>query len=94
MPGGSWCGPSSCPRGRSGLSGAYPAAFSPAPPNGTIFDRFQSHGISWRNYYTDLPSAGIIATPDGVQSSYGVGDEIMRFNHQAERSWVCVHSGT
>jgi len=33
---------------------AYP------PPNGTIFDRFQTHGISWRNYYSDLPSAAII----------------------------------
>lgn len=33
---------------------------APPPPNGTIFDRFQSHGISWRNYYTDLPSAAII----------------------------------
>ena len=30
------------------------------PANGTIFDRFQSHGISWRNYFTDLPSAAII----------------------------------
>jgi phospholipase C len=33
---------------------AYP------PPNGTIFDRFQAHGISWRNYFTDLPSVAII----------------------------------
>jgi phospholipase C len=36
------------------------ALTAPAPPNGTIFDRFQSHGISWRNYFTDLPSAAII----------------------------------
>jgi phospholipase C len=27
----------------------------PPPPNGTIFDRLQSYGISWRNYFTDLP---------------------------------------
>ena len=33
---------------------------APPPPNGTIFDRFHAHGISWRNYYTDLPSAAII----------------------------------
>jgi phospholipase C len=33
---------------------------APPPPNGTIFDRFQSRGISWRNYFTDLPSAAII----------------------------------
>jgi phospholipase C len=36
------------------------ALLAPAPPNGTIFDRFQAHGISWRNYFTDLPSAAII----------------------------------
>ena len=36
------------------------ALLAPPPPNGTIFDRFQAHGISWRNYFTDLPSAAII----------------------------------
>ena len=30
------------------------------PPNGTIFDRFEAHGISWRNYYTDLPGVAVI----------------------------------
>ncbi len=34
----------------------------PAPPNGTIFDRLQAYGISWRNYFTDLPATGIIPT--------------------------------
>ena len=33
---------------------------APPPPNGTIFDRFAANGISWRNYFTDLPSAAII----------------------------------
>ena len=33
---------------------------APPPPNGTIFDRLHAHGISWRNYYTDLP--GIAAS--------------------------------
>jgi phospholipase C len=32
----------------------------PPPPNGTIFDRLQAYGIGWRNYFTDLPSTGII----------------------------------
>jgi phospholipase C len=32
----------------------------PPPPNGTIFDRLHAHGISWRNYFTDLPYTGII----------------------------------
>ncbi len=36
------------------------ALFAPPPPNGTIFDRFAAHGISWRNYYSDAPSAAII----------------------------------
>ncbi len=32
----------------------------PPPPNGTIFDRLDAHGISWRNYFTDLPYTAII----------------------------------
>ncbi len=32
----------------------------PAPPNGTIFDRLDAHGISWGGYFTDLPYAAII----------------------------------
>jgi phospholipase C len=32
----------------------------PPPPNGTIFDRLHAHGISWRNYFTDLPYTAII----------------------------------
>jgi phospholipase C len=29
------------------------------PPNGTIFDRLNDHGISWKNYYSDLPQLGL-----------------------------------
>ncbi|MGO9959526.1 MAG: alkaline phosphatase family protein [Solirubrobacteraceae bacterium] len=32
----------------------------PPPPNGTIFDRLHEHGVSWRNYFTDLPQTAII----------------------------------
>jgi phospholipase C len=32
----------------------------PPPPNGTIFDRLHQYGISWRNYFTDLPQTAII----------------------------------
>ncbi|HEV3226091.1 MAG TPA: alkaline phosphatase family protein, partial [Acidimicrobiales bacterium] len=32
------------------------------PPNGTIFDRLHASGISWKNYFTDLPGTGIIPT--------------------------------
>jgi phospholipase C len=30
------------------------------PPNGTIFDRLHAYGISWTNYFTDLPQTAII----------------------------------
>jgi phospholipase C len=30
------------------------------PPNGTIFDRLSAYGVSWSNYFTDLPQTGII----------------------------------
>jgi phospholipase C len=33
--------------------------FTP-PPHGTIFDRLDAYGISWLNYYTDLPQTAII----------------------------------
>ncbi|HLN15815.1 MAG TPA: alkaline phosphatase family protein [Acidimicrobiales bacterium] len=29
------------------------------PPNGTIFDRLDAHGISWKNYYPDAPSCAL-----------------------------------
>jgi phospholipase C len=32
----------------------------PPPANGTIFDRLHAYGISWRNYFTDLPQTAII----------------------------------
>jgi phospholipase C len=34
----------------------------PPPPNGTIWDRLHAYGISWTNYFTDLPSTGIISS--------------------------------
>jgi phospholipase C len=36
--------------------------FDPPPPNGTIWDRLSHYGISWLNYYTDLPSVGVIGS--------------------------------
>ncbi|HVB93504.1 MAG TPA: alkaline phosphatase family protein [Acidimicrobiales bacterium] len=32
---------------------------SPLPPNGTIFDQLNAHDISWKNYYSSLPTLGI-----------------------------------
>ncbi len=31
------------------------------PPNGTIFDQLHKHGISWANYFTDIPMTFILA---------------------------------
>jgi phospholipase C len=29
------------------------------PPNGTIFDSLNQHGITWKDYFSNLPSAGV-----------------------------------
>jgi phospholipase C len=34
--------------------------FSTPARNGTIFDRLDRHGITWRNYYEDLPAALVV----------------------------------
>ena len=31
------------------------------PPNGTIVDRLDAHGVTWRDYFTDVPATGVIA---------------------------------
>jgi phospholipase C len=36
-----------------------PALNDPPPPNGTIFDHLEAHGISWKNYFVDLPTTGL-----------------------------------
>jgi phospholipase C len=30
------------------------------PPNGTIWDQLSTHGISWKNYFSDAPTSAII----------------------------------
>ncbi|HEY7134612.1 MAG TPA: alkaline phosphatase family protein [Acidimicrobiia bacterium] len=42
------------------VSTSSAALTAPPPPNGTIFDRFHQFGISWKNYFSDAPSAAII----------------------------------
>jgi len=37
-----------------------------APPNGTIFQSLDAHGISWKNYYSSLPSALIWSYQAGL----------------------------
>jgi len=36
------------------LTDTFPSA---VPPNGTVFQALDAHGISWKNYYSSLPSA-------------------------------------
>jgi len=36
-----------------------PGPSDPPPPTGTIFDRLNAHGISWRNYFIDLPEVAL-----------------------------------
>jgi phospholipase C len=35
-------------------------AFEHPPPDGTIFDRLKKHGISWANYFTDVPMSSVL----------------------------------
>lgn len=36
------------------------ALLAPPPPHGTIFERLDAHGISWHDYYNDLPGAAVV----------------------------------
>jgi phospholipase C len=42
------------------VSTSSSSLFDPPPPNGTIFDRLSQYGVSWKNYFSDLPATGII----------------------------------
>ncbi len=50
----------------------------PPPPNGTIFDRLNAYGISWRNYFTDLPQTAII--PSIIKSYPGNITPVAQFH--------------
>jgi phospholipase C len=41
------------------VSDPVPSIHDPLPPNGTIFDLLNAHGISWTDYYSDLPQIAI-----------------------------------
>ena len=45
------------------LDDTFPSA---APPNGTVFQALDAHGISWKNYYSSLPSALIWSYQAGL----------------------------
>jgi phospholipase C len=41
------------------INNPLPGPNDPPPPTGTIFDRLNAHGISWKNYFVDLPDVGL-----------------------------------
>jgi phospholipase C len=38
------------------IDDTFPA---PLPPNGVIFDQLNQHGITWKDYYTTVPTVGV-----------------------------------
>jgi phospholipase C len=44
----------------SGVISTDTATLTRYPPHGTIWDQLSKHNISWTNYFTDLPTTGII----------------------------------
>ena len=43
-----------------GLVSTTTSSITDYPPNGTIFDLLSKYGVSWTDYYSDLPQAAII----------------------------------
>jgi phospholipase C len=51
------------------INDTYPVAL---PPNGTIFDSLDRHGISWKNYYSNTPSS-LVYIGQATQPSIAAG---------------------
>jgi phospholipase C len=51
------------------VNDTYPLAL---PPNGTIFDSLNRHGISWKNYYSNTPSS-LVFLGQATQPSIAAG---------------------
>jgi phospholipase C len=43
-----------------GLISTDTSSLTQNPPNGTIVDRLNAHGISWTDYFSDVPATGVI----------------------------------
>ncbi len=56
----------------AGIVSTDPSTLSlPPPPNGTIFERLDAHGITWRDYASDLPGIAIIPSIPRTRSTVG-----------------------
>jgi phospholipase C len=42
------------------VSTSIKSLVAPPPPNGNIMERLDAHGISWLDYYSDLPGVGVL----------------------------------
>ena len=42
------------------VSTSVEALTAPPPPNGNVMERLDAHGITWRDYYSDLPGVGVL----------------------------------
>jgi phospholipase C len=45
-----------------GLISTDTSSVTQDPPNGTIFDRLDAAGVTWKDYFTDVPATGVIAS--------------------------------
>jgi phospholipase C len=45
-----------------GLISTDTSSITQDPPNGTIVDRLDAHGVTWRDYFSDVPATGVIAS--------------------------------
>ncbi len=43
-----------------GLISTDTSSISKSPPNGTIFDRLNHYGVSWKDYFVDVPGTAVI----------------------------------
>ena len=54
------------------VSDPLPGPNDPPPPNGTIMDLLNAHGITWKDYFVDLPTTGLFpsiikSNPDKIR---------------------------
>jgi phospholipase C len=57
------------------VTNILPRADEPLPPNGTITQRLDAHGIPWKNYYSSLPTVAL--WPSLLQ---GAGDKVAKID--------------
>ena len=52
------------------VASVIPGPNDPPPPHGTIFDRLNAYGLSWKNYFTDLPQTALIPSVAKTNASH------------------------